>query len=103
MPKIRLKSVFLCRPPKTDFKFLIHTPKTCISKIKDTFFIAYLLDKFQIPFLKRILTIINSNIYQSLQNLALMQENYTVRILQKVYFGVHFINKVIATEVLILN
>ena len=43
MPKIRKKSVFRCRPPKTDFRFLIYTPKT---KIKVPVFNAYKVIKF---------------------------------------------------------
>ena len=33
MPKIRKKSFFRCRPPKTDFRFVIYTPASMIIKV----------------------------------------------------------------------
>ena len=42
MRKISQKSVFRCRPPKTDFRFLIYTPKNMYFNNKTTrFFNAY--------------------------------------------------------------
>ena len=46
MPKIRQKSVFRCRPTKTDFRCLIYAPKNMYFKNKSTrFFNAYKVKK----------------------------------------------------------